>query len=221
MSRTQVRYFQTTPDRFARQSFVGGLYLDQGMDVVRAWAEKLFPPYAVAAYELTRKQHGLPPLPPSFVNGCGSPTFSHAPMSMSRASSGTLSSPGGSIQGTISGAHLLPEPGEIIYTTPTTGHLALFNQHLQKANRQIEWIYSDGSEAAFAANGGYADVGLPGDFVIRGTITTPVWYVKVMVDGEYYGRGRGNTKKAARNEAAKEGLEKLGIIVWCVHFLFP
>ena len=40
-----------------------------------------------------------------------------------------------------------------------------------------------------------------------------MWYVKVMVDGEFYGRGRGNTKKAARNEAAKEGLEKMGIVV--------
>ncbi|PPQ72776.1 hypothetical protein CVT24_012802 [Panaeolus cyanescens] len=198
------------------ESFIGGLYLDQGLDVVRDWARKLFPPYAVAAYELTRQQHGLPPMPPSFGNGYPSSTFSCPPMAMARTSSstGSLPSPVGGTQGTISGAYLLPEPGEIIYTTPTTGHLALFNQHLQKANRQIEWIYSDGSEAAFAANGGYADVGLPEGSVIRGTNTTPVWYVKVVVDGVYFGRGRGNTKKAARNEAAKEGLAKLGIMVW-------
>jgi ribonuclease-3 len=32
-----------------------------------------------------------------------------------------------------------------------------------------------------------------------------------MVDGNCLGRGRGNTKKAAKNEAAKEGLAKLGV----------
>ena len=32
-----------------------------------------------------------------------------------------------------------------------------------------------------------------------------------MVDGNCIGRGRGNTKKAAKNEAAKEGLVKLGV----------
>jgi ribonuclease-3 len=34
-----------------------------------------------------------------------------------------------------------------------------------------------------------------------------------MVDGNCIGRGRGNTKKAAKNEAAKEGLTKLGVDV--------
>jgi hypothetical protein len=32
-----------------------------------------------------------------------------------------------------------------------------------------------------------------------------------MVDGHCVGRGRGNTKKAAKNEAAKEGLVKMGV----------
>lgn len=115
-----------------------------------------------------------------------------------------------------------PEPGELM-NMPTIGHLALFNQHLQKANTKVEWIYSDGD--AMRRDGdvnmdganakGYADVGMaPGDVLLKGTKATPVWYVKVTVDGEFYGRGRGNTKKAARNEAAKEGLKKLGVVVW-------
>ena len=33
------------------------------------------------------------------------------------------------------------------------------------------------------------------------------------MDGDCVGRGRGNTKKAAKNEAAKEGLAKLGVHV--------
>ena len=95
--------------------------------------------------------------------------------------------------------------------TVTIGHLALFNQHLQKANRQVEWIYSNGGDPQ---DNGYTDMGLSPDLAIISTKTTPVWYVKVMVDGEFHGRGRAINKKAARNEAAKEGLHKLGIMVW-------
>lgn len=76
----------------------------------------------------------------------------------------------------------------------TIGHLALFNQQVQKANRAVEWVYSDGAEG-------------------EGTKTTPVWVVKVFVDGQCLGRGKGGTKKGARNEAAKEGLVGLGIYV--------
>lgn len=93
----------------------------------------------------------------------------------------------------------------------TIGHLALFNQHLQKSDRQVEWIYSDTDEH------GNSDSTGPGaaseETLVKGTKTTPVWFVKVMVDGQFYGRGRGNTKKAARNEAAKIGLERMGIFV--------
>jgi ribonuclease-3 len=78
--------------------------------------------------------------------------------------------------------------------TTTIGHLALFNQHLQK--KKVEWVYSN-----------------VGDNEL-GNKTTPVWMVKVLVDGVHFGEGKGGTKKAARNEAAKQGLEKLGIIVW-------
>lgn len=77
--------------------------------------------------------------------------------------------------------------------TTTIGHLALFNQLLQRGQKAVEWIYaSDGGD---------------------GTHTTPIWSVRVEVDGEEYGRGKGGTKKAARNEAAKEGLVRLGIDV--------
>jgi ribonuclease-3 len=101
--------------------------------------------------------------------------------------------------------------GDLPNTTTTIGHLALFNQHLQKTNRQVEWIYSNGEDPL---DNGYTDMGLSPDLAIIGTKSTPVWYVKVMVDGEFHGRGRANNKKAARNEAAKEGLHKLGIVVW-------
>ena len=151
---------------------------------MRAWIEPLFTPYADAAYQIVRQQHGLPAMPPSFMGDATRPP----PSDLSAAS------------------QLCTDASDLSHTT-TIGHLALFNQHLQKANRQVEWIYSNGGES------GYTDMGLSPDLAIKGTKTTPVWYVKVMVDGEFHGRGRANTKKAARNEAAKEGLQKLGIVV--------
>jgi ribonuclease-3 len=65
---------------------------------------------------------------------------------------------------------------------------------VQKANQAVEWVYSDGGDG-------------------QSTKTTPVWVVKVLVDGKCLGKGKGGTKKAARNEAAKEGLESLGVHV--------
>lgn len=44
----------------------------------------------------------------------------------------------------------------------------------------------------------------------EGTRVTPMWIAEAMVNGEVWGKGRGNTKKAAKNEAAKEGLARLG-----------
>jgi ribonuclease III len=170
----------------ATQAFVGGLFLDQGLEAVKAWIEPLFTPYTDAAYQIVRQQHGLPALPPSFMRGA------------TRPPPNDLSAP----------SHIFADGNELSNTT--VGHLALFNQHLQKANRQIEWIYSNGRDPS---DNGYTDMGLSPELAIKGTKTTPIWYVKVMVDGEFHGRGRANTKKAARNEAAKEGLQKLGIVV--------
>ena len=156
---------------------------------MRLWIEPLFTPYAEAAYQIVRHQHGLPPLPPSYKP----PPPIDPPLP----------------------SQIFADAGEQANTTTTTtiGHLALFNQHLQKANRQVEWIYSNGNGGDPQDNG-YTDMGLSPDLAILGTKTTPVWYVKVMVDGEFHGRGRAINKKAARNEAAKEGLHKLGIVVW-------
>lgn len=159
---------------------------------MKLWIEPLFTPYADSAYQIVRQQHGLPPLPPSFIKDA------KPPMSV-------LSIP----------SQIFTDAVELANTTTTgttIGHLALFNQHLQKANRQVEWIYSN--EADNSQDNGYTDMGLSPDLAIIGTKTTPIWYVKVMVDGEFHGRGRANNKKAARNEAAKEGLQKLGIVVW-------
>ncbi|KAF8076702.1 ribonuclease III domain-containing protein [Lyophyllum atratum] len=155
------------------ESFIGGLYHEQGLDAVKHWLDALFRPYATAAYQLVRRQHGLPALPTPSSSPRSSPTS-------------------------------CPDTTNLLAPMTTIGHLALFNQHLQKSDRQVEWIYSGSDDSA--------DPGAEDE--MQGTKTTPVWFVKVVVDGEFYGKGRGNTKKAARNEAAKVGLEKMGIFVW-------
>ena len=54
----------------------------------------------------------------------------------------------------------------------------------------VEWVYTDSAG--------------------QGSKITPIWAVRAMVGNECLGRGRGSTKKAAKNEAAKEGLKTIG-----------
>jgi len=84
----------------------------------------------------------------------------------------------------------IPEPPSL--QTSKVGHLSLLNQHCQQKDRNIEWKYCD----------------VPG-----GTKATPVWTVDAFIDGDYVGNGQGHTKKAARNEAAKQALKFLGIVL--------
>ena len=148
--------------------------MDQGLEPVRTWLRTLFEPYARAAYQLVRAQHALPtPSVPS-----SSPPTTTTCLSTITVKNATLDA-----------------AADFIPISSTTGHLALFNQHLQKQQHLVEWIYGDNPEEG------------------EGTKMTPVWTVRVFFNGEVYGYGRGNTKKVARNEAAKEGLEKLGVVI--------
>ncbi|KAI0787119.1 ribonuclease III domain-containing protein [Irpex lacteus] len=144
------------------EAYVGGVYLDAGLEAVKTWLVPLFRPYLVEAYRVVRVQHGLSPDPVPDAE-------SQQPKSM--LAPGYL------------GSRL----------TPTAGHLSLFNQYLQQKNKVVEWQYSDSAG--------------------QGTKTTPIWVVQAIVDRECLGRGRGSTKKAAKNEAAKEGLSNMGVYV--------
>ncbi|KAF8450253.1 ribonuclease III domain-containing protein [Boletus edulis BED1] len=174
------------------ESYVGGLYLDQGPATAEKWLRSLFKPFATEAYIRVRTQHGLPPLPapvsppltPSTSASSDSSPSSMPASKEPKKSTGTTSTPPHRTS-----EHHPPASG----TPTTTGHLALFNQQLQKAKREVEWVYDD--------------------CVAESTTTTPIWAVRVEVDGEVIGRGKGGTRKAARNEAAKEGLAHMGIVV--------
>jgi len=75
----------------------------------------------------------------------------------------------------------------------TVGHLALFNQYLQQKGLVVEWRY-------------HAEDG-------EGSQTTPMWLVQAFLDDRCLAIGRGNKKKIARNEAAKKGLDELGVTI--------
>ncbi|KAE9383135.1 hypothetical protein BT96DRAFT_1009603 [Gymnopus androsaceus JB14] len=95
--------------------------------------------------------------------------------------------------------------------TGPIGHLALFNQHTQKSNRAVEWIYSEVNPEVDPAAQGSLQLISPS--MMKGMKTTPIWIVKVVVDGECLGQGKGWSKRVARIEAAKLGLRSLGVSV--------
>ncbi|KAG9317705.1 hypothetical protein JVU11DRAFT_1918 [Chiua virens] len=149
---------------------------------VEKWLRALFRPYSTEAYTRVRAQHRLPPLPASIPlpltpsasvssSSSGADSASSVPTSIGNQNLRTSSS-------TPARRTVLQHP-HASGTPTTTGHLALFNQQLQRARREFEWVYDNG--------------------VAEGTTTTPIWAVRVEVDGEVYGRGKGGTKKAARN----------------------
>ncbi|KAJ6473107.1 hypothetical protein C8R45DRAFT_406626 [Mycena sanguinolenta] len=174
------------------KAFIGALHLDQGLGTVKPQLDALFRLYCPSAYNLVREFYGVGP---SKQNSAGSVIRSE-PVHLSQAP---------------------PSPSSV---DSSVNHLALFNESVQKGNRRVEWVYSDHPSAATGLDMGTSTkVPAPPESPPRGSKEkiTPVWSVDVRVDGEFFGRGEGNTKKAARNEAAKEALSRMG--VWCVIFL--
>lgn len=197
------------------EAFVGGLYKDQGIEAVRAWLMPLFRHYVTKAYTIIRQQYGLPPVLLPTPDASPPPSSPSSIYSIDPPTAPSESPP-------------TPPPA----TSSALSPLALFNQHISKTNRHVEWIYSDGAvdkladamaasslgtrrradnrseESPINRNESRSALEFLGE---RGNKSTPVWIARVIVDGELFGAGRGNTKKIARNEAAKRGLEKLGV----------
>ncbi|KAG6378964.1 hypothetical protein JVT61DRAFT_13251 [Boletus reticuloceps] len=163
------------------ESYVGGLYLDQGPTTAEKWLRSLFKPFATEAYIRVRTQHGLPPLPapvsPPLTPSTSASSDSMPASKEPKKSTGTTSTP----------AHRTPEHHPPASGTPTTtGHLALFNQQLQKTKREVEWVYDD--------------------CVAESTTTTPIWAVRVEVDGEVFGHGKGRTRNRRGTKPPRKAL---------------
>ncbi|KAF8587159.1 ribonuclease III [Ramaria rubella] len=157
------------------QSYIAGVYVTQGLGVVQTWLYSLLRPYVALAYRIIRAEYGFPPepLPSSPPPSEPIPTESVKP----------LPAPS-------------PRPPPTFTTSSrgvTTGHLSLFNQHLQQKGLYVEWDWADSDVSSRKA--------------------TPVWAVRAMVDQQCLGKGMSTTKKAAKNEAATQALQSLGVIV--------
>ena len=165
---------------------------------------------------MVRRQHCLP----------GATSLLPTPTSSSPSSPSSPSS--------TRSENLLVLSGDTLTTPPTPATpsslspLALFNQHISKVNRHVEWTYSDGTssrlEDALAAmksenRASSSGQGTRGrskrsaleDLMVRGSKSTPVWLASVFVDGVCFGTGCGTTKRIARSDAAKQGLQKLDV----------
>ncbi|KAJ8517969.1 hypothetical protein ONZ45_g4915 [Pleurotus djamor] len=215
------------------ESYVGGLYLDQGLEAVKAWLDPLLLPYTEEAYKIVRTHYGLSPQ-------TGSRPRPRRPIhhytSSSASSSTEIDSPDRSPSPPYprGGGMDVDVYEDTAHSTMAIGHLALFNQQLQKSDLDVEWVYSedDGHNVDTSiAKRSDVPVGAisTGRNVTHTNVngnakrsTTPMWTVQAMVNGELYGKGKGTSKKAARHVAAKEGLARLGfnvcqpLGVWCL-----
>ena len=174
------------------KSYIGGLHQDQGIEAVRSWLRPLLLPDAFEAYRIVRKEYGLPPLEgvaPAKRTSALAQLSANTPFEASRS------------------MWFSPPPGQ--YST-NVGHLALFNQHLQQESKPVEWVYTDSAGEGSETTPVWVCIFLAG-FPFHEHELTFLQIVQAMVDGDCVGCGRGNTKKAAKNEAAKEGLAKLGV----------
>ena len=110
----------------AEQSYVGGLYLDQGLEAVRSWLCPLLLPYALKSYRAIRHEYGLPPDDCETSAKTSTPHAQHSTNATTEESRPKWAS---------------PPPAR--YSGASVGHLALFNQCLQQVSKSAEWVYTD------------------------------------------------------------------------------
>lgn len=191
-----------------------------------SWLHALFKPYVDEAYLIVRSQYyGLPPspvsppLPPRYLdtaNGTGESAQSVGSVQVAPIFPG--SQIGGNIKGINSSSADAVELDNVRDTNGDSennedadfwehqqvpsnngganqygGHLALFNQYLQQQHKSVEWVFT--KERGESAK------------------MTPCWTTRVKLDGHVLAAGIGNNKQAARNDAAKKGLEKVGYVI--------
>ncbi|EIN10970.1 ribonuclease III [Punctularia strigosozonata HHB-11173 SS5] len=184
------------------ESYVGALYTDQGLEVVRAWIYPLLEPYAIEGYSIVRAQHGLPPLEPAIR-----PTVTASSTSSSSMTSPALTPPSTPQKPAHTSGYITPPSPR----QAEGGYLPLFNQHMAQQDKNIEWVFTTASTTAEPGATRGNPIRIDVKAVRRTAKTTPVWHVKAMLDGKCIGRGRGQTKKAAKNDAAKRALIEMNV----------
>lgn len=192
--------------------------MEQGLDVVKEWLFGVLHPYAEEAYLRVRAEHGL-----------GDPHGKLKQLAAHQAAVAANTSINiNSINGlaNVNGSDIKLEPGEItpppksnlpIHLTAAaaaaqsasakiplrpaidSGHLSFINQYFSQQGKYIDWRFLQA----------------------EGSKTTPVWVVEAHMDGVKIGSGKAPTKKGAKNEAARQALEQMGVVVMSFPFPLP
>lgn len=176
------------------QSYIGALYLDQGLEAVKAWLFRLLAPYAKEAYTLIRVQHGLAPAPPAIdLTECALvPAPAPPPTNLTVPYATPPSTPGSAL-------------------ASQSGFLELFNQQIAQQGKFVEWVFDVDTGEGHGTRADPIRIDLEGATASAGSHTTPIWHVEAHIDGQCVGRGKGRTKQAAKNEAGREALVRMGI----------
>lgn len=142
--------FGPVANRWGKQSYVGGLYLDRGIEVVRSWLRPLLLPYVRESYSMFREEYGLPP------SDGDSPAKTATPLA--QRSTNTPSEASRSMWASPSAAQ---------YSVANVGHLALFNQCLQQVSKSVEWVYADSAGEGTKTTPVWVSEDLYSDFVTQ------------------------------------------------------
>jgi ribonuclease-3 len=208
------------------QAYIGGLFVDKGIEAVQGWLRPLLKPYIIEAYNCIRRQHGLkvaadPNSDTPVHAGHGSIAPANAPLkpdlpmsampmpaTKAKAVAKTATTKLGKLEKTVPVA----VPTELDEDAQH-GYLGLFNQHTTQRKMAIEWvftvIYGEGTEQThMTAN---VNTGSP---QTPGGVATPIWTALAIGNLRKLGSGQGRTKKAAKNVAARDGLKALGVEVF-------
>jgi len=184
------------------ESYIGGVFVTRGIEVVQKWLSHLLKPFVKIAYKKVRREYCLPNEEDSLSSldsfmsttstivistTCpdGDPEMISLEKSFNELG---LTSPMKSLSLTPA---LPPQASSPLSPELTKGYLSLFNQYVQQHKNTIQWEWTD-SKVIASREG-------------------PTWCCLLKVDGEHKGTGRSRTKKAAMNEAAAQALQAFGV----------
>jgi ribonuclease-3 len=219
------------------QAYIGGLFVDKGIEAVQGWLRPLLKPYIIEAYNFIRRQHGLkvaadPNSDTPVHAGHGSIAPANVllkpdqPMSAMPVSAMPVSATKAKAVAKTATAKLeklektAPVPVPVAVPTELDedaqhGYLGLFNQHTTQRKMAIEWvftvIYGEGTEQTYVTANMNTNTGSP---QTPGGVATPIWTALAIGNLRKLGSGQGRTKKAAKNVAARDGLKALGVEVF-------
>jgi ribonuclease III len=150
--------FSSTDPRTSQQAYIGGLYEDQGLEVVNVWLNALLTPFVEEMYVLIRKEWGQ-----DSRQAGGNSAHNTQPSTTDAC--------------LVASEVPTDDPAEV----RVQGHLGLLNQWLHKNRKSVEWVWTSPYNRATAQNeddvtfGWFARIKVDGQFVGCGHGRTKQW----------------------------------------------